>query len=58
MKPNPLRLNDAKQIKKVRKILKSMGYLKPNKVITEQQRVKMEGRYWYGQSDTEAVGMV
>ena len=41
-----IRKDTAKQFKKVRAILKKMGYLKPvKKPLTEAQRVKMEGKY-------------
>ena len=41
-----IRNNDAKQIKKVRAILRKYGYLKPKqKPLTECQRIKLEGKY-------------
>ena len=39
-----IRKDTAKQYRRIRKILKSMGYLRP-KPQTEAQRVKNEGRY-------------
>jgi hypothetical protein len=46
MKNTLIRQDTAKQIKKIRSILRSMGYLRPKiKSLTEAQRVKLEGRY-------------
>lgn len=40
-----VRKDTAKQIRKVRAILKGMGYLRPKvKPMTEAQRVRLEGR--------------
>ena len=45
MKNTFIRNNDAKQIKHIRKILKSMGYLKPSKKESERKQVINEGRF-------------
>ena len=45
MKDKPLRQDTAKQIRKIRRILKSMGYLKPAIKDTERKQVIKEGRF-------------
>ena len=40
-----IRDETTREIKKVRVLLRKYGYLKRSNIITEQQRIKMEGRW-------------